>query len=1444
MRRSTCRDVSRRGTLVCSPWSTLIRIMVISFLFVLSVGFALAISPEKVEAQSSNPAADIWVTNGYVKDILALGDTTYLAGDFSVVGPNTGKGVPLDATTGEPAGDFPKVNEIVATVVPDGSGGWFIGGYFTRVGNSGRERLAHIKADGSLDADWDPGANGAVLCMAFSGTTLYVGGEFSTAGGQSRSRIAAIDCDPLSPNYGDALSWNPSATGGYVYALAISGTTVYAGGGFTMIGGPPRNFIAALDATTGAATSWEPNAGSVVWSLAVSGSTIYAGGAFSTIGGETRNRIAALDATSGLATSWDPNASSDVKTLAIDGTTVYAGGNFTTIGGQSRNRIAALSASTGLATDWNPGSGSEVDALAVSGGNVFAGGWFTTMGGQARYYVASIDAAAGTLNAWNPVAGSYVYAIAVSGSTVYVGGNFSTIGGVARKYAAALDTDPTSLSFGEATAWNPGPNVYVNALAASGSTIYLGGNFSTVGVESRIRLAAVDATTGAVDSWNPGANLEVYTLDVEGTTIYVGGEFHTCGGDTRNHIAAIDTGGSLTAWNPNSDGPVRAVDSAGAVVYVGGFFSTIGGESRGCIAAIDAVSGSATGWNPDSDYGLYTIKAVGDTVYAGGQMTFIGGATRIGLAALDAASGSATAWNPGVNNDVFSLDVANGVVYAGGWFTTAGGQTRHQAAGLDATSGLATAWNPDLNGTPRTLTVAGSVTYIGGEFNTVGTELCTYVAGFLEAPTLDSITPNSGHENETVNITDLAGTNFVATPVVQLQKLGESSIDASAVAVVSPTQITCAFDLTGAATGDWDVYLENPDGQSDTLTGAFTVESSTAPYITSIVPDSGTRGETVSGVVLSGGNFVDGAEVSLMQGLDVIAATNVLVGSSTEITCDLPLPLGAATGAWDVYVENPDTQSDTLVGGFVVNDPTPPAPALSGITPGSGPAGNEVTLMGTDFGATRGSSYVRFGSIQATSYTAWGDTQVKCLVPSGASGTVQVKLTTTAGTSNGKNFTVTSPSPATTFYFAEGYTGEGFQEYLCIGNSNPGAVTVGVCYGTSGFPPDSAAVNYTVPGNSRLTIDVNQASGIVGDVTIKVISASGGLCAERPMYFDNGGITGGHDTVGATAPSTTWYFAEGYTGAGFSEYLRIVNCAATEAHVDLKFQTQESGEIVRPVVIPASSRYNVSVNEVLGPGYQTSCAIVSDQPLVAERTVYFDYMGWGNWHWTGGHCVMGANALSNQYYFAEGTTRSGFEEWLTLQNPNAGPISVTATYQLGYGQGDPVTKSYPIDGGRRLTLYVPFEAGAEKDVSVRLSSASTFLAERPMYFAYTWQGVNWNGGHCVIGASAPAADWFFAEGYTGPGFQEWICLQNPGDTDASVQVSYYVQDQGALPVRTVTVPARTRVTLFVNDHAGSGLALSARIWVTSGPGIICERPMYFSYAGVWDGGHDVVGYAP
>ena len=444
--------------------------------------------------------------------------------------------------------------------------------------------------------------------------------------------------------------------------------------------------------------------------------------------------------------------------------------------------------------------------------------------------------------------------------------------------------------------------------------------------------------------------------------------------------------------------------------------------------------------------------------------------------------------------------------------------------------------------------------------------------------------------------------------------------------------------------------------------------------------------------------------------------------------------------------------------------------------------------------------------------------------------------------------TCSDPSCSTTtaFFFAEGYTGEGFKEYLCLGQPVDAPLDVTVTYMFKGGGTQTET--YTVPALSRLTVDVNQAVGAGKDVSMKC-EAAYPFIAERPMYFTYGaGWTGGHDAVGASAPSREWYFAEGYTGPGFDEYICVLNPGEDDADLTFRFQTQDGEKVVGGKSVPAGSRETFLANGLLDGAFEASLKLESSVPVVAERPMYFDYLGTGNWHWNGGHCVMGASSLALEYFFAEGCTGPGFEEYLTIQNPHGEDIVVSASYQLGPGQGGPVSASYTIPKEGRKTVYIngPEGVGPGVDVSVHLTCADTFLAERPMYFNYSGMGPHaWTGGHCVIGATASADTWFFAEGYTGAGFEEWICIQNPGTTAADVTITYYPEGGGEpIVCPQPQVGANSRYTAYVNGptNAGPGRSISAE--VTSDQPVICERPMYFDYNAVWTGGHDVVGYTP
>jgi hypothetical protein len=198
----------------------------------------------------------------------------------------------------------------------------------------------------------------------------------------------------------------------------------------------PRDHIAALDASSGVATGWNPSANNDVKTLLLSGGLLYAGGLFTSVG-QPRNHLAAFDPATGLTTAWNPNVDGPVYALAVNGNTGYLGGEFFHIGGQMRSRIGAVDAASGSVTAWDPiGNGFTVRALAPSGGLVYVGGAFWNIGGEYRVGLAALDATTGTATPWNPnptgnmsnIDGGYpwpsIHAFAISGGTLYAVGSF------------------------------------------------------------------------------------------------------------------------------------------------------------------------------------------------------------------------------------------------------------------------------------------------------------------------------------------------------------------------------------------------------------------------------------------------------------------------------------------------------------------------------------------------------------------------------------------------------------------------------------------------------------------------------------------------------------------------------------------------------------------------------------------------------------------------------------------------------------------------------------------------------------------------------------------------------------------------------------------------------------------------------------------------------------
>ncbi len=726
---------------MCSTWDKLIvpsfpnpilrnSLSIMKALKVLLIGWLILTSLIS-SAQFTEPAhnPNILGANSRVYTTARSGNTLYIGGDFTFVGPNTGGGAQMSATTGQLAGTPLTIAGGFSTghvhaVIPDGSGGWYIGGDFTTVGGTSVSRLAHILSNNTVDPLFSFGIDAGVQSMALVGNILYIGGSFTSVGGQTRILIASVN---VATN--QVTSWNPGANG-VVETFSVAGNTLYVGGGFTTIAGQTRNRIASFDLSTTNITAWNPNASSTVRSIVASSSTVYAGGLFNTIGGQTRVRIAALDATTGLATSFNPSADGNVFGLALSGSTLYATGEFCFIGSAGRCYIAALNTSTGLATSWNPSPNGYVQSAVVTGGLVYALGNFTTIGGQQRSRLAALDPTTGVPNSLNLPANGLVMCLGVNGTSLYVGGQFTSLGGQIRNRIAALDA-----TTGQLTNWNPNANSTVYNINVQGSTVYVCGDFATIGGQSRNKAAALDATTGLANSWSPNLNAFTRTISVNNGIIYVGGDFTQAGGQTRNRIAAFDeTTGNLTSWDPNASGAVNAILPNGSDIYVGGAFSTIGGQTRNRLAALSPSTGLATTWNPNANNVINTLAISGSTLYAGGAFTNIGGQNRDRIAAVSLSTGLASSWAATANDVISSLAVSGTNLYAAGRFTNIGGQSRNRIAALDLTSAAISSWNPNANAALYAVSVSSSSVYLGGEFLSLSGKSFSYVAGLSEAP--------------------------------------------------------------------------------------------------------------------------------------------------------------------------------------------------------------------------------------------------------------------------------------------------------------------------------------------------------------------------------------------------------------------------------------------------------------------------------------------------------------------------------------------------------------------------------------------------------------------------------------------------------------------------------------------------------------------------------------
>jgi outer membrane protein assembly factor BamB len=414
-------------------------------------------------------------------------------------------------------------------------------------------------------------------------------------------------------------SWQ---TNGRVETVVVSGSTAYLGGEFTSVrpSGDPagtgevvRNHAAAIDLATGALLPWDPEANNTVQTIAVNGQTVYLGGTFGTVAGKTHARVAAVDATTGAPIqTFMAKTNGEVMSMAVGATGLYLGGSFTTADKLAHTYLAEVDLQTGaLVSGWTASADKKVNAVALSadGARLIVAGTFLSLDGAAQRSIGAVSPATGALLGWTSHPSYAITTLAVDAHGVYAAGTGNGGNIVAFNPATGLQL------------WIGGLDGNDQAITVQDGNVYVGGHFNNycgqvAGTNAcrtpvaRDHLLALDEVTGTLEGWHPSANgvLGVFALAGGDGTLQAGGDFTKIGGVTQQGFGEFpeislptltDSAGGL----PTSTSPVT-VTASGSVDSAPGFSGY----------KYETSTDGGTTWSALRTGATATVKTVGVTV--------------------------------------------------------------------------------------------------------------------------------------------------------------------------------------------------------------------------------------------------------------------------------------------------------------------------------------------------------------------------------------------------------------------------------------------------------------------------------------------------------------------------------------------------------------------------------------------------------------------------------------------------------------------------------------------------------------------------------------------------------------------------------------------------------------------------------------------------------------